>query len=95
MTKKEVKKIQSLESRAWDLLLEEEYKYVKANFAFGYGYEQAQFTNYFVENKKLHALLCSWHAFASVMRELGIPTEHSEQASKYSNLSRNWLKGVK
>lgn len=81
MTKEEVKKIQRLESHAWDLLVEVEHKYVKANFPFGYGYEKAQSTNYIVENNELHARLSSWNAFASVMRELGIPTAHSERAA--------------
>lgn len=95
MTKKEVKKIQRLESHALDLLLEEEYNYVRAHFPFGYGYEKAQLTNYCVKNNGLHALLYSWYAYDSVMIELGIPTEHSEQALKYSKLSMNWLKGVR
>lgn len=95
MTKEEVKKIQLLESRAWDLLLETEYKYVRVNFPFGYGYENAQRTNYSIENNELHALLYSWHAYASVMRELRIPTAHSERAVKYMNRTKDWLKGVR
>lgn len=95
MTKEEVKKIQRLESHAWDLLWEAEYRYVKANFPFGYGYEKAQLTNYSIENNELHALLYSWHAFASVMLELRISTAHSAQALKYSKLIINWLEGVK
>lgn len=93
MTKEEVKKIQRLESHAWDLLTEAEYKYVKATFPFGYGYENAQRTNYSIENNEIHALLYSWHAFASVMGELGIPTVHSERAVKYVERTRDWLKG--
>ena len=93
MTKEEVKKIQRLESRAWDLLLEAEYLYVIANFQFGYGYEEAQLTNYNIENNGLHALLTSWNAYASVMRELGIPTIHSELAVEYMHRTMDWLKG--
>lgn len=94
MTKEEIKKIQRLESHAWDLLCEAEYKYVKANFPFGYGYEKAQRTNYDIENNELRVLLYSWHAFASVMEELRIPNEHSEQAIEYNDITMNWLRGV-
>lgn len=94
MTKEEVKKIQRLESHAWDLLCEEEYEYVKANFPFGYGYEKAQLTNYILKNNGLHALLYSWHAFSSVMEELRIPTAHSARAVEYGDSTMNWLRGV-
>lgn len=95
MTKHERNKIQDLESAAWEKLCIAEYHYVRERFPFGYGYEKAQLTNYRVENNELRALLYSWHAYDSVMIELGIPTEHSEQALKYSKLSMNWLEGIK
>lgn len=94
MTKEEVKKIQRLESHAWDLLMEAEYKYVKANFPFGYGYEKAQFTNCSIESNEPLALLYSWCAFDSIMRELRIPKAHSERSLKYMLRSMDWLMGV-
>lgn len=97
MTKQEISKILILESEAWDALCEAEYYYVRERFPRGYGYTNAQLTEYFAEDNDLRAHRASWAAYSRVLEVLGLCPEYTISASarKYSQLTWQWLEGIK
>lgn len=95
MTNKEISKVLILEYEAWKALCEAEYYYVREHFPRGYGYTNAQLTRYIAEDKCLRAHQASWAAYSRVLGVLGLCSEVNIPARKYSQLTWEWLEGIK
>lgn len=90
MTKKNMIEIlKEKEKELWYKKSYAENQYVKENFEAGYGYSNAQLTNYVRNNIELNALLEAWAEVNELLEAMGIESEYDKNASDLNN--DTWL----
>ena len=93
MNKKEVALIKAKESALWTELQEARRDYVKAHFPAGYGYINAESTEYVKDDINLWALINEWSAVARLMDDLGIESDFNEEAHDAHTDAWEYLEG--
>ena len=93
MTQHERQMIANMASAALEELREAEYEYVKETFPLGFGWVNAQLTDYMRNIEGICQLITEWATLDRVARAFEIEYESTEKARDLQLKTWRWLEG--